>query len=148
MNNIELPHKRVLSTAFKEKGRSDVVKLDVFPVNDRDLVKLVFESMNSPWRQGVWLKTDDYLVVNEQQCPSVQVWQDTAPREVLVECRTRNGLLHLYNIWDKGNGRESQSWTSGMLVEELPTGRRYFCNDIGIETSFTKLIFRVERVPR
>jgi hypothetical protein len=146
MNNVSLPGKRVLNSAFKEKGREDVVKIEVFPVSNGDVVKLTFESASSPWRQGVWLKTDDHLLVNRQQSPSVQLWQDTAPQKVLIECHTRNGCLHLYNIWDKGRGLESQSWTSGMLVDELPNGRRYRCNDIGFDTTFAKLVFRVEHV--
>jgi hypothetical protein len=32
-----------------------------------------------------------------------------------------------------------------MLVEELPNGRRYCCNDIGFDTDFSKLIFRLEK---
>jgi hypothetical protein len=112
------------------------------------LLTLTFESKDSPWRQGVWLKTDAFLVVNQQQCPSVQLWQDAAPNEVLIECHTQNGWLHVYNIWDRGRGSESQSWTSGMLVEDLLNGRRYRCNDIGFETDFTELVFRIEIVPR
>jgi hypothetical protein len=146
MNNIKLPDERVFNSAFKERGREDVVKIDVLPIHDGDQLRLVFESKNSPWRQGVWLKTDAHFLVNEHESSSVQIWQDNAPNEVLIECHTRNGFLHLYNIWDKGSGRESQSWTSGMLVEELPNGRRYRCNDIGFDMSFAKLVFRVERI--
>jgi hypothetical protein len=32
-----------------------------------------------------------------------------------------------------------------MRVTELPTGWRFGCNDIGFETAFDKLIFRIER---
>ena len=148
VSKADLPSERVLSSAFKEKGRTDVVKIDVLPINDGDVIKLAFEGRNSPWRQGVWLKTDEYVVINQLQCPSVQLWQDTAPKEVLIECHTRDNRLHLYNIWDRGKGYESQSWTSGMLVEELPNGRRYRCNDIGFDTDFAKLVFRIERIPR
>ena len=146
MGNAPLPANRVMSGAFKERGRADVVMIDVLPIHDGDQVRLTFESQASSWRQGVWLSTDSHLVVSQQQSPSVQLWQDSAPTEVLIECHTKNGCLHLYNIWDKGNGRESQSWTSGMLVEELPNGRRYRCNDIGFETDFDKLVFRLERL--
>lgn len=148
MSKADIPNERVLSSAFREKGWADVVKIDVLPINDGDVIKLVFESCNSPWRQGVWLKTDEYLVINQLQCPSAQLWQDTAPKEVLIECHTRDNRLHLYNIWDRGKRYESQSWTSGMLVEELPNGRRYRCNDIGFDTDFAKLVFRIERIPR
>jgi hypothetical protein len=148
MSKFELPSRQVLSKAFKEKGREDVVMVDIFPIREGELIKLTFESVNSPWRQGVWMKTDDYLTVNQQRCPSVELWQDSAPTEILLECHTRNGWLHLYNTWDsdRGLGMESQSWSSGMLVEELSNGRRYRCNDIGLDTNFDKLVFRVERV--
>lgn len=140
----QLPPFRVMNSAFAERAREDVVKIDVFPVEDGDLLRLTFDSVSSPWRQGVWLKTDGYLVVNEQQCEGAVLWQDTAPSEVLIECHTENGVMHLYNIWDAGRGRASQSWSSGMLVETLPNGRRYRCNDIGFETDFSKLVFRIE----
>jgi hypothetical protein len=142
----KLPGDRTMNSAFKEKGRLDVVTIDVFEIDDGDLIKLSFESTMSPWRQGVWLKTDECMVINQQQCPSAQLWQDTATTEVLIECHTIDKRLHLYNIWDKGKGYESQSWTSGMLVEELSNGRRYRCNDIGFDTDFTKLVFRIERI--
>jgi hypothetical protein len=145
MKKLQLPDTPVLNSAFKERGRADVVKIEIFPVHDGDFLKLTFESANSPWRQGVWLMTDGHLVVNQQHSPSVNLWRHAAPDEVLIECHTQNGCLHLYNIWDKGNGRESQSWTAGMLVEELPNGRRYRRNDIGFNTSFDKLVFRMER---
>ena len=145
MSNAQLPNKRVMNSAFKDKGREDVVMIEAYPIQDGERIKLTFEGMNSSWRQGVWLKSDKHLVVNQQECPSVQLWQDTVPNQVLIECRTQDGCLHLYNIWDKGNGRESQSWTSGMLIEEIPNGRRYRCSDIGFDTNFDKLIFRIER---
>jgi len=143
----KLPSQKTTNSAFKEKGQHDVVMIDVFDINDGDLLKLTFESTNSPWRQGVWLKTNKHLVINQVQCPSAQLWHDTAPKEVLIECHTSDKRVHLYNIWDKGNGQESQAWTSGMLVEELLNGKRYRCNDIGFDTDFTKLIFRIERIP-
>ena len=148
MNGAQLPHNRVMNRAFAEKGRDDVVMIEVFPISDGELLQLTFESKNSDWRQGVWLKTDDYLVVNDVRCPSASIWQETAPSQVRIECHTQAGCLHLYNIWDKGAGRSSQMWTSGMLVEELPSGRRYRCNDIGFESGFDKLVFRIERVDR
>jgi hypothetical protein len=148
MTKTDLPNKRVFSNAFKEKGRTDVVKIEVFPVRNGDQLILTFESKESPCRQGVWLKSDGSLTVNKMQSPSLQIWEDTAPRQVLLNCHTTDGRIHLYNIWDRGGGYESQTWTSGMLVEEIANGRRYRCNDIGLETNFNKLVFRLERVAR
>lgn len=146
MSKFELPIERIMSDAFKERGQSNIVMIDVFPIRDGDMLKLVFEDVRSPWRQGVWLKTDRGLLINHELCGSALIWYDTAPREVLIECRTENRCLHLYNVWDRGEGSDSQAWSSGMLVEELPHGRRYRCNDIGFDTKFDKLIFRIEKL--
>jgi hypothetical protein len=135
---------RIYNSAFKEAGRDDVVKWDILHVQDGSRVMVIFESSSSPWRQGVWLKTDEGLLINGIVCKSVELWIDSAPNEVIIECRTSDGALSVYNIWDRGKGRESQAWTSGMLVDELDKGRRYHCNDIGLETGFDKLIFQIK----
>jgi hypothetical protein len=139
------PKNRIYSSAFKEKGRDDIVLWDILPIHDREKIKIVFESINSPWRQGVWLRTDNRLVINNVNCRQAVLWEDAAPKVVICECFTKDGLLSIYNIWDDGNGYKSQSHTSGMLVKELPQGRRYCCNDVGFDTNFDKLIFRIER---
>lgn len=146
MAGFEFPPKRFLSSAFKEKGREDVVLIDAFPIHDGELLRLVFEHKQSPWRQGVYLKTDRTLTINNLEFPAFQLWSDTSPSEVLIECRTSNGALTVFNVWDRHGHMESQRWSSGMLVEELDNGRRYRCNDLGFETDFSKLVFRIERI--
>lgn len=49
-------------------------------------------------------------------------------------------------MWDKGKGPDSQSHTSGMLLEEQGKLLTYYCNDIGFETNFDKLIFSIEKL--
>mgnify|MGYP001393686477 CR=1 FL=1 len=136
----------IFSKAFKEKGIENVVKWDVFPVSSGEILRLTFESSSGEAKQGVWLKSDKGIRLNSEVYKSVELWIDTAPKEVTFECITDDGLLSLYNIWDSGRGKESQAWSSGMLIEELPKGRRYKCNDLGFETSFQKLVFRIERI--
>ncbi len=144
----ELGKKRIYNSAFKERGCADVVKWDVFPIRDGERIKVAFESASSAWRQGVWLKTDKGILVNGLRCQSAELWKDKAPAEVICECLTSDGFLSIYNIWDRGNGRESQAWSSGMLIESCQRGRRYRCNDIGFDTHFDKMVFRIERVSK
>jgi hypothetical protein len=59
---------RIYNKAFAERGRGDVVLWDVVPISPQQVVKVVFESLSSPWRQGLWLKTDRGLIVNDQHC--------------------------------------------------------------------------------
>ena len=143
--SFTLPAARIMSKAFRDAGQDDVVKWEVFPARTGETLRLVFESANVDGRHGVWLMTDGGLRVNGQEAESMDIWQDTAPSVVEINVETSSGVLHLYNIWDTGEGRSSQSWTSGMRVEEIPLGRRYRCNDIGFEGRFNDLVFRLER---
>lgn len=144
-----LPDEPLINDAWEEYGRSDVVLWDVLRIPSQARIQLVFESVNSDWRQGVRLTTDSGLLVNGMRGKSVVLWQDTAPSVVDCECSTKDGRLHIYNIWDSGRGygSESQRHSSGMLVEEILGGRRYRCNDIGFEgAAFDKLVFSVVQV--
>ena len=142
-----LPHTPVVNKAFSERGDYGVIKWDVLNVANLERIAIVFESMSSSWRQGVWLSTDEGIIINGQLCSSAVLWFDTAPKEVDVICRTKNGRLHIYNVWDRGLGKNSQSLTSGMRVEEFFGGRRYRCNDIGFDSTFDKLVFSLIRKP-
>jgi hypothetical protein len=90
--------------------------------------------------------TDGVLRVAGVEAPQLDIWTDTAPSAVEVECVATDGLLRFYNIWQSGRrpGVESRSATSGMLVENLGDGwRRYSCNDIALQPDFEQLIFRI-----
>jgi len=140
---------RLYTKHFKEKGiRDDVVLWDVIKIKDHEKMKVIFESINSPLRQGVWLRTDKGIYVSDtgKTYKYIDLWYDTAPKEVLIECLTKDGFLSVYNLYVDNTGMcRSQAYGTGMLVEELENGRRYRCNDYGFETNFDKLIFRIER---
>lgn len=134
---------RIYNSSFnKQLG---VVLWDVFPIVDGEKLMVTFESKNSDWSQGIWLMSDRGLEVDGIRNKSLLLWYETAPMIVDVVCYTKNCLLSVYNVWDRGFGKNSQAQSSGMLVEELVNGRRYKCNDIGFDTKFDKLIFRIER---
>ena len=135
--------KRIYNKAFGEN--SDILLWDVFPINNEDVMILSFESKNSDFMQGVWLMCDEGIEVNGTLGKSIMLWYETAPKTVTLKCYTKNGFVNIYNIWDRGHGPNSQSHTSGMIVEETPTGRRYRCNDIGFATNFDKLVFTLEK---
>ena len=145
MNKIIIGKDRIYNTEFAKLGIQNVVKWDILAVRHNDLIGVSLEDINSQWRQGIWLRTDRGLEVNKELCPSVILWYDTAPKEVFCRCLTSDGCLSVYNVWDKGDGRRSQALISGMLIEELPNGRRYRCNDVGFDTRFDKLVVRIDR---
>jgi hypothetical protein len=136
--------KRLYNTAFSD--RDDVIRWDILPVRDGEKLKLIFESKNSDWEQGARLATDLGITGEGWAGKGVRLWYNHSPHELTFTCHTQDGLLSVYNIWDRGKGPESQKHSSGMLVEELPDGRRYRCNDIGFATEFDKLVFRIKRL--
>jgi hypothetical protein len=136
--------KRIYNESFEDKN--NVILWDVYPVKNGQSLMLTFESKNSEWHQGVWLMCDDGIQIDEVFNQSMTLWYETAPKRIKFTCHTKNGLLNIYNIWDRGNGPNSQAYSSGMIVEDIQKGRRYKCNDIGFQTSFDKLVFRIEYV--
>lgn len=74
------------------------------------------------------------------------MWEDTSPEEVIIKCHTNDGKLSIYNIWDEGDGRESQSYSSGMLISEKDGTLVYKCNAYGFDTEFNDLIFSIEKL--
>jgi hypothetical protein len=137
---------RIFSKAFAGRGIESIVKWEVVEVTDGERVRIVFEAVQSDWRQGVfWLKCDGGIEIDGMLSPSVTLWSDNSPAEIVCTCRTNDGKLHLYNVWDEGQGMRSQSYTSGMRVEVLENGGRYRCNDIGVDATFDRLVFRLER---
>ncbi|GGB44445.1 hypothetical protein GCM10007199_07330 [Fictibacillus barbaricus] len=54
--------------------------------------------------------------------------------------------MSIYNIWDEGDGKESQAYSSGMLISEKNGVLVYKCNDYGFETDFSSLVFSLEKL--
>jgi hypothetical protein len=143
MNALTPGAQRIYSKAFAQRGIEGIVKWDVVPVADGEPLRLTFEATNASTRQGVWLKCDRGIEIDGNVHASIDLWSDTAGTVTFV-CRTGDGKLSVYNIWDDG-GRKSQAYTSGMRVEEIAGGLRYSCNDVGFETAFDRLVFRIDR---
>ncbi|MFC4557282.1 hypothetical protein ACFO3D_03530 [Virgibacillus kekensis] len=146
---MEIGTRRILNQAFAEKGFHSVIKWDVQKIYDGQEIEVKFINKGSPHRQGVWLRTDKGIVIpslSNEKYPSISLWEDTSPQELICKCYTSDGYLSIYNIWDKGNGRESQSYSSGMLLEEGHNVLTYKCNDIGFTTDFNHLVFSIEKM--
>jgi hypothetical protein len=55
--------------------------------------------------------------------------------------------IEVKNVWDVGDG-VIHSWHNGaaMIVEPLPNGRRYRCNDGLADDDFDDIVFHLERL--
>ena len=128
-------------------GRT-IQMVDRLSMADGQTLKVTFEGVDSDWRQGVGLDTDGSFEVNNQIIKkSIVLWQDTAPREILLKVHTSKGECRVKNVWDVGDG-VIHSWHNGaaMVVEELPNGKRYRCNDGRADDDFDDLLFSIELV--
>jgi hypothetical protein len=137
---------RTVNRALTDALGYEVLKVEALSIRPGQVVKLEFDRVDSPWRQGIWVATEGRLRVGDIEASQFVIWTDTAPPQVVIECEGTDGLLRLYNVWQSGRrpGVESQSATSGMVVEDLGGGgRRYSCNDIGTNPLFQTLIFRL-----
>ncbi|WBW95242.1 hypothetical protein [Oceanirhabdus sp. W0125-5] len=141
---IDIGIKKLYSDAFE--GRNDIIMWDVQQISNEQLIKVKFIKTNSNNKQGIWIATDKGIEVNGNLYSQINLWEDTSPKEVILKCYTDVGLLSIYNIWDKGRGRNSQSYTSGMIIKEIDNVLYYYCNDYGFETDFNKLIFSIEKL--
>jgi hypothetical protein len=125
-----------------------LVMKDEFPTERCARFRFVFESCNSEWRQGAYLRINGTFTVNKQKIKNaVAFWQGTAPETVEFEAGPGVDLIEVRNIWDTGDG-VMQSWHNGaaMIVEIVPVGRRYRCNDGFADDDLDDIVFRLERV--
>ena len=135
---------RVYNKSFED--RDDVIHWDIFNVEDGEILQLSFVSKNSEWMQGVWLMCDQGISINQEMHTSVYLWYSDPPPTWEFTCHSSNSFLSVYNAWDRGYGPNSLSHSSGMLIEDTPNGRLYHCNDIGFDTSFDRVVFKIERL--
>jgi len=128
-----------------------LVGADYLPVRDGDIFRVTIESSDSEWKQGIRLRLDrGFIVVNDQRIPGqtgIVLWEDTCPGSVefQVDLQGAEGVLIVYNAWDTGTGTVD-AWHNGaaMLVQSIPEGRRYYCNDGHPDDDLNDLVFRIE----
>lgn len=131
-----------------EYNGQTIQMVDRVAIPNGQKLKVTFVTVNSDWRQGVRIDTDGSLDVDGETIKkAVLLWYDTAPHEVPITVYTKKGELWVKNVWDTGRGIV-ESWHNGaaMIVEEIPNGRLYKCNDGKPDDDFDDLIFSIELV--
>lgn len=134
---------------------------DFIPFEDRDSFLITFEKTNSEWKQGIGLDVNGDFEINKIKygCKIV-LWEDNYPQGVIITiCKEKTdkrslkrqkltNAFYIKNIWDMGEGRTS-FWINGaaMISEEIPNGRRYYCNDGHPDENFEDIIFTIQKIP-
>lgn len=120
--------------------------------DDGERFVLVFESANSDWEQLVHLETDRTVEVETATYQRGTLVRFSPNKlRVPIRCRTHEKVLWIWNAWSYRDRQGSQRLESlenyaGMLVEEMPAGYRYRCNEGRDDDDYDDLVFRIERV--
>lgn len=144
----EIGTKRIYNNLFDSTER--VVHWEVLSIKKEQEICIEFISTNSKYRQGIRLGVDvgdGYVEVNSIKSKGMQLWEDNCPQEIKIKCISSEGKISIYNIFDMGSERggiKSQMDSCGMLVEEQGKCRIYRCNDVGFESDFDKLVFKIK----
>jgi hypothetical protein len=144
-------------------GGRELVRTDRFPIEGAQKLRVTFESTKSKYRQGIGVdlrkicETRVAGTVTSKKEWNV-LWEDTAPKQVEIELLGPAEHALIFNVWQDLNRKPMPGsvssrvpiewWTNGaaMIVEEIPNGRRYRCNDGEPDDDFDDLVFRIERV--
>ena len=143
-------NKPLYNANFPDK---EVIQWDVLKIKREQELILKFHSTNSIYRQGLRLAIDvgeGHIEINSiDYGKGVQLWYDTCPSELHLKCVSSEGLLSVYNLFDRGaerGGVRSQLASCGMIIDSIDGKRIYRCNDSGFVSNFDKLIFSIELI--
>lgn len=154
MNN-KLPEwlgkKRIYNNNFEDYD-TKIIRWEVLSIHNTQRLKVRFISVSSENRQGIRIAIDSgdgSLTTNGVTGRNFELWEDECPREFDIECRSDEGYLSVYNIFEEldwtGMRRKcSQMDYSGMILEQFGNTYRYSCNNAELNSEFDKLVFEIE----
>ncbi|MBO6119578.1 MAG: hypothetical protein J6P02_03865 [Lachnospiraceae bacterium] len=138
----------------------DAIWEEVLKIEDEQEILLRFISKNSANRQGVFIgftgcegTIDIENVENKNYYRSADFWEDLFPQEVKILCKSKEGLLCIYHIYERNNEkpkingiktRYSAMPFQAMLLEKKDNIYRYYCNHATKDSPFDALVFEIE----
>ncbi|KAB2929641.1 MAG: hypothetical protein F9K24_19235 [Leptonema illini] len=145
--NFAVGKERLYNKNFgKDKN---IILWDVQNIENGQPIKIRFLKNNTNYRQGIRIAVDDgegELEINGLKGRVMELWDDNTPNEIVCVCKAQEGKISVYNIWNERGYPESQSDSSGMVLEEKGNTLIYKCNDFGFESTFDKIIFSIEKM--
>lgn len=134
--NPVFPESSAKSEYFAGLELATVVLWNVLDIGPQAEFRLAVENVTPLRPQGVWLCTDGDIEItgaNGKSSSQQVLMFDDAPYELSFTCKSSDGLLHPYNVWEVNGMRRSQMHMSGMEITAIPGGFRYRCTDTGPE---------------
>ncbi len=140
---------------FKEKT---LVLADKFPVKNNEKLRVSIEKTHSEWKQGISIAVEGKCEINGEVFQKGKLvymifWEDTAPKQIDLTIFTKKNFVWIKNIWENIDFRGVKFTSSGvhgsaMIVEEIPNGRRYYCNDGHPDENFDDIIFSIQKISK
>ena len=138
---------------FKDKI---LVLVDKFPVKNNEKLRIKIEKTNSEWKQGVSIGIEGKCEINGEVFQKgtlvyIVLWEDTVPKQLDLTVLTKKSYIWVKNIWENTDFRGVKFINSGvhgsaMIVEEMPAGRHYYCNDGHPDENFDDIVFTIQKV--
>ena len=124
---------------------------DKFPVTNGDTLIINIESTKSDHLQGLYIDVTGWVksrgrIFKKRNGVKLLYWEDTAPKNIHLQVFTKKEFVWVANIWKSENKPIDYGHLgAAMIVEEIPNGRRYRCNDWRPDEDFDDIIFTIER---
>jgi len=150
---------------------STIILADKFPVSNGEKLKISIESTNSEYIQGVSIDVTGSCEVQGKifkkgKGVKMIFWEDGElidPKNIEITVFTKIAYVWVQNIWEMTTSyllrnaagervvKESKMIDAGhngaaMRVEEIPNGRRYYCNDGHPDENFDDIVFSIQKV--
>lgn len=119
-----------------------------YDTGNQESFHIAFQSGIEKPRQGIRLDSQEAMTVNGVAGQSFEIWRDTAPTSVQVNCQKHTEIA-IRNIWDNGDG-VAQSWHGGgaMVVEENIGELLFHCNSTMNNSDCRDLVFSLKGITK
>jgi hypothetical protein len=128
---------------------------DKIPAKFNETFTVTIEATSSKYPQGVGIS--EGVEVFERRVKRAVIWEyysvppaergqlrSRLPFSFDVVCRNKSGHLRFYNMAEVDGAQSWSIYACAMIAEDIPNGRRYYCNDWQPNDDFNDVVFRVE----
>lgn len=103
-----------------------------------------WEQLQPPYYEVREIEAGHYI---KKPRGTISLWLRRPFEPVELTCTTRDGHIHVWNVWNDGNVRhviDGRRMGAGMIVKEIENGFRYYCNDGYPDEDFNDIVFKIE----
>ncbi|MDX8430216.1 MAG: hypothetical protein SNF33_00165 (plasmid) [Candidatus Algichlamydia australiensis] len=136
-----------------------LTRFDNFAIENGESLVICIESTNSKNTQGVAVDITGSCMFNGREWNQgkgvfMVFWEKSEvydPKNIELKICSTKGSVKIRNIWESTDHRGSSfvdygRYGSAMILEEIPGGKKYSCNDWTPDENFDDIIFTVKKM--